>query len=101
MSRSLLVALACGLTAGLSWSAQAQIPNSTELLKDFDARVAAYVKLHRASESEVSSLRSSASATEISNRQAQLAASIRQHHPAQQGSIFTPDIVSEFRRLMA
>lgn len=100
MRRIQMAGLALCVAAGWNWSAAAQNQKPPEPLKDFSARVAAYVKIHKASESEVSSLRSSGSATEISSRQTLLAEAIRRHHPAEPGSIFAPEIVTEFRRLM-
>jgi len=80
---------------------QAPVPNSTALLKDFETRVSAYVKVHRQAEADVQALRKTASAQEITSRETALAESVRAHHPAKQGDIFTPEIAGEFRRLVA
>ena len=89
---------------GLSLVASAQQPpppDATAILKDFDTRVSAYVKVHRAAEADVPALRKTASAQEITSRQAALADSVRARHTAKQGDIFTPEIAGEFRRLVA
>ena len=88
----------------LCWTASAEqppAPNSSAILKDFEARISAFVKIHRDAEAGVPALRKSASAEEIASRQAALAESLRAHHPAKQGDIFTPEIASEFRQLVA
>jgi hypothetical protein len=79
---------------------QPPAPDSTAILKDFEARVSAYLKIQRAAEADVSALRKTASAEEIARRQSDLAASLREHRPAKQGDIFTPEITGEFRRLV-
>ena len=95
---AIIAALALAVIAS---SQQAPAPNSTAPLKDFETRVSAYMKTHRAAEADVSALRKTASAEEITKRQAELAVSLREHRPAKQGDIFTPEIATEFRRLVA
>ena len=103
MNRSLVsAALALYLiTSAIASAEQPPAPDLTPILKDFETRVSAYVKVHRAAEADVPALRKTASAEEIEKRQAALAASLREHRPAKQGDIFTPEIAGEFRRLVA
>jgi len=96
--RAIIAALTLPFTA---WAQQPSVPDTTAILKDFETRVSAYVKVHRAAEADVQALRKTASAEEINSREAALAESIRAHRPAKQGDIFTPEIAGEFRRLVA
>jgi hypothetical protein len=98
MNRCVFIA-ALGL-ALIASAQQPPAPDSTAILKDFDTRVSAYAKLHRDAEANVPALRKSASAQEITSREAALAESVRAHHPAKQGDIFSPEIAGEFRRLV-
>ena len=102
MTRCVFIA-ALGLSsmASIASAQEHQVPDSTAILKDFETRVSAYVKVHHQAEADVPALRKSASAREITSRQAALAESLRIHHPAKQGDIFTPEIATEFRRLIA
>jgi len=93
--------LGISLIPSITAAQEVQPPESATLLKDFETRVSAYAKVHRAAEADVPALRKTASAQEITSRQAALAESVRAHHPAKQGDIFTPEISSEFRRLVA
>jgi hypothetical protein len=102
MNRCVFVAaLGLSLAASITSAQVAPVPDSIAILKDFDARVSAYLKIRRAAEGEVSALRKTASAEEIAKRQSELAVSLREHRPAKQGDIFSPEITGEFRRLVA
>jgi hypothetical protein len=99
MNRCVIIA-----ALALSFIASAQpppAPDTTSILKDFETRVSAYVKVHRTAEADVPALRKTASAQEITSRETALAESVRAHHPAKQGDIFTPEIAGGFRRLVA
>src|SRR5436190_19387798 len=102
MNRCVLIAALClPFIASLASAQGPAAPNNPAVLKDFETRVSAYIKVHRAAEADVTALRKTASAEEIASRQAELAESVRAHHPAKQGDIFTPEIAGEFRRLVA
>ena len=97
----ILASLGLSLIASIASAQKPPAPDSPALLKDFESRVSAYVKVHRDAEADVPALRKSASAQEITSREAALADAVRAHHPAKQGDIFTPEIAGEFRRLVA
>jgi len=102
MNRCVVIAaLGLSLMASIASAQVAPAPDSTAILKDFDTRLSAYVKVQRTAEADVQALRKTASAEEIAKRQSELAASLREHRPAKQGDIFTPEITGEFRRLVA
>lgn len=97
--RRLVFTAALGLS--LSFGQHPPAPENAGVLKDFETRVSGYMKIHRAAEADVMALRKTGSADEIAKRQADLATSLREHRPAKQGDIFTPEIAGEFRRLVA
>ena len=97
----LIAALSLPFIASLASAQGPPTPKDTAILKDFETRVSAYMKVHRAAEADVAALRKTASAKEIASRQAELAESVRAHRPAKQGDIFTPEVAGEFRRLVA
>src|SRR5436309_147976 len=99
MNRCLVIAaLGLLLMASIASAQVAPAPDSTAILKDFDTRLSAYIKVQRTAEADVPALRKTASAEEIAKRQSELAESLRAHRPAKQGDIFTPEISNEFRR---
>jgi len=70
-------------------------------VKDFQNRVADYVKLHNTARSEVHGLKPTRSAEEIEHHEYKLAHRIRDsRRNAVQGDIFTPEIAAEFRKLI-
>ena len=48
--RAIIAALTLPFTA---WAQQPSVPDTTAILKDFETRVSAYVKVHRAAEADV------------------------------------------------
>jgi hypothetical protein len=92
-----------GLCAvGLSAPAQENASQDSPALKDFQKRVADYVKLHKIARSEVHGLKPTTSAEEIEHHEHRLARRLRESgREAVQGNIFTAEIAAEFRRLIA
>jgi len=71
------------------------------LVKDFNRRVADYVKLHKTAQSEIHRLKPTNSPEAIERYEHHLAHRIREARPAAvEGNIFTPAIAQEFRRLI-
>lgn len=71
------------------------------ILKDFEKRVADYVKVHKTVQSEVHRLKPTKSPEAIEQYAHSLARGIRAaRRGARQGDIFTPEITAEFRRLI-
>src|SRR6266478_2684612 len=98
-SRDLLVVLAVTLSAG---SAQGPPVNAdTAILQDFEKRVANYVKLHKAAEAKLHSLKPTASSERIVHHERELRHRIREvRRSAKAGDVFTPEIGAGFRRLI-
>lgn len=72
------------------------------VIKDFENRVADYVKLHRKIESEAPAQKQTNSSAKIAEYRLEMAPKIRAaRFTAKQGDIFTPKISRLFRRLMA
>src|SRR5436305_3660207 len=71
-------------------------------MKDFQKRVADYLKLHKTAKSEVHRLKPTTSAEEIAHHEHHLAKRIRElRGGVVPGNIFTPEIAAEIRRLIA
>jgi len=71
------------------------------VLKDFNRRVADYVRLHKIALSEIHRLKPTNSPEAIEHYQHHLAHRIReQRSGVVQGNVFTPEITEEFRRLI-
>jgi len=80
MNRCVLIAaLSLPFIASIASAQGPPTPKDTAILKDFETRVSAYMKVHRAAEADVAALRKTASAKEIASRQAELAESVRAH----------------------
>jgi len=72
------------------------------ILKDFDQRVADYVKLHKTVRAEVHGLKPTKSPEAIARYEHSLARGIRAaRRGSVQGNIFTPEIAAEFSRLIS
>ena len=70
-------------------------------MQDFEKRVAEYVKLHKNAETRLKPLKSTGSQEKIRHHQHELREEIlAQRVGAVQGNIFTPQIGTEFRRLI-
>ncbi len=71
------------------------------LVQDFENRVKDYVKLQKQVEAALPALKPTPSPEKIAHHEHELAEGIRRarHVPAQ-GSIFTPEVAAEFRRLI-
>jgi hypothetical protein len=84
---------ACGLFVTVS---------GTTPLADFDERIAAFMKIHKAAEAEAGRLSATQSSKELDGKEKSLrAAIVAKRAGAAQGDIFTPAIAAEFRRLIA
>ncbi len=87
--------------AGLCLAARAETNPSAALVKDFEDRIAAYMKLRDKAARDLPRLKPTPNASKISRHERELADRIRQERPsAAQGDIFTPEIGAEFRRLI-
>jgi hypothetical protein len=82
---------------------QEKVNPGSLLLSDFSKRVADYVKLHQAARAEVHALKKPTDSSEVIEQHVhQIAHLIREKRSgAIQGSIFTPEISAEFRRLLS
>jgi hypothetical protein len=95
-----------GLFACISLSFQAlalevSVNQHSKNLADFEARVAAYLKLHNQAKAGLSPSKPTAAPEEITLHQRELAKRIRAlRRGARQGDIFTPTTQAEFRRLI-
>ena len=99
-SRDLMVALAATLSLA---NAQPGPPvnSGAAILQDFEKRVAGYVKVHKAAEGKLHSLKPTASPEKIMHHEHELRHGIRDaRRSARAGDIFTPEISAEFRRLI-
>ena len=93
-----LVPLFCVVSVGF---AEQPTNKNILLIQDFENRVGEYVKLHKTAGSGIPALRSADSAAVIANHERALADKIREaRSTAKQGDIFTPGVVTEFRRLI-
>ena len=91
-----IVALCCAAPAGAA-SGQAQ----ASILKQFQERVAGYLKLRESVEPKSQVLKPTSSPDAIEQHERELAAEIRQARAsARPGDLFTPQIAAEFRRLI-
>jgi|SRR5579863_1140563 len=72
------------------------------MVQDFQKRVAAYLQLRKSVESNLPKLKATASDEKISHHEIQLRHAIRDARKgAREGDIFTPEISTEIRRLIA
>ena len=95
--------VAVSLSFGLAAFAQdsGKVNHGSSVLKNFTDRVAAYVKIQKAAQTDVQRLKPTNSAGGIKDYELRLADRIRQSRPdAVPGAIFTPEITQEFRRLI-
>jgi hypothetical protein len=77
------------------------VDHGSTILKEFDRRVADYVKLHKTAQSQIQRLKPTKSPEAIEQRQHGLAHAIREERRgALPGNIFTPEVAAEFRRLI-
>ena len=90
--------LLCGILIGYRVADAQNVNTDSQRLAEFQARAAEYVKVHNQARSGL--VKGNGSAEAISEREQQLAQRIRTLRPdAKHGSVFTPPISSEFRRL--
>jgi len=102
MSAAELFVLASFGSALLSAQDQKQVNADAALIEDFDKRIAGYLKLRKTVESGMSKLKPTNAPDGILRHEHELGHRIRSARAgAKQGSIFTPEITGEFRRLIA
>lgn len=88
----------CGISIGCRLADAEKVNKDSQTISEFQTRAAEYIKVHNKARSELVKLNGSAEA--ISGRERQLARRIRTLRPgAKHGSVFSPRISSEFRRL--
>jgi hypothetical protein len=96
---ALIYVLTCALPVVVQ--PQEKINRESPVLADFHQRVRDYVKLRTIARSEVHGLKPTNSAEQIEHYEHQLAERIREARVGLgPGSIFTPEIAAEFRRLI-
>jgi hypothetical protein len=89
------------LIAAVTLSADVRVNPDAKLVADFDARIAAYMKLHKTAESHFP-MHPTDSPSAIAKEQRAFAEEIRTARAnAKQGDLFTPPIAAEFRRLIS
>jgi hypothetical protein len=94
-----LLLACCTVTAGAC--AQEKVNDGTQVLADFQKRVAEYVKVHKVARAEVHGLKPTDSPEAIEHHEHKLAHEISEsRRGAQAGDIFSPPIADEFRRLI-
>jgi hypothetical protein len=82
-------------------AAQQSVNPDAKVLKDFEGRIDAYMKLHNELERDAPKLKDEAEPEEIKAHEDALAAEIRAaRKTAKPGEIFTPEVRALFRRLM-
>ncbi|MEO8595031.1 MAG: hypothetical protein ABI759_17055 [Candidatus Solibacter sp.] len=101
MRKALAWCLALGALA-VTLAAQDNVNQGSLTLQDFSKRVAAYVKINRAAASKIPSLKRTGTPEAIAIHERKLASAIRRARPnAAQGEVFTPEIATRFRELIA
>ena len=82
--------------------AQEKVNPDAATMQDFSRRVGDYVKLHNTARAEVHGLKQTSSPQAILDYEHRLAHRIREmREGAAQGNVFTPEIATGFRRLIA
>lgn len=93
------------LLAVLLWSLAAaaqQVNPDAALVADFEKRIDDYMKVYKTAASGLPALKPNASPEKIGHQQHELTEHLhRARKGVPQGSIFTPEIAGEFRRLLA
>jgi hypothetical protein len=98
------LALAVVLVAGALCAQIGHSPVNADsaIIQDFQKRVDAYLKLRKSVESNLPRLKSTPSQDKISHHEHELGHAIREaRRNTKQGDIFTPEISTEIRRLIA
>lgn len=69
---------------------------------DFEQRIADYMKIHKAAEADLGALTPTKSPAQLNEKKASISDGVRTKRAnAAQGDIFTPEIATEFRKLIA
>lgn len=97
----LLCVIALSFAAACAAGAQPKVNPDAKMLQDFQARIDAYLKLHKQVEDNSPKLKETTNPAEIQAAQKALIAGIRAARAnARPGDIFTPEVRRLFRRLM-
>jgi hypothetical protein len=80
--------------------AQEKKSSDSQVLADFERRIADYLKVHRLARAREGGLKATNSPAQIAHHERELAQRIRESRSSAQGTIFTPEIALEFRRLL-
>ncbi len=89
------------LLASSALAAENQVSPEAAAIRDFEARVADYMKVHKQAEAGVRPLKQRDSAAAITRYEDEVGGRIRAARAAaKQGDIFSPAIAAEFRRLI-
>ena len=84
-----------------SFGDEPRVNEHSQVIGEFQEQVTKYVKLHDQAAAKLPRLKPTDLVDVITNHEKNLAESIRQLRPnAKQGDIFTPSVVTEFRRLV-
>jgi hypothetical protein len=95
-----LIFFACFIVV-VSAQTPERVDRDSLIVKDFDRRIADYVKLHKVVQSEIHRLKPTNSSEAIEHHEHHFAHRLREaRSSARQGNIFTPEIAAEFRRLV-
>jgi hypothetical protein len=99
MKSTTLLLIAC---AALMAQSQPAVNPDAAIVQDFQKRTADYQKLHKIVEGKLPRLKRTPSQEKIEHHEKELAHELREaRRSARQGDIFSPEISSEFRRLIA
>lgn len=99
MKPTTLLLIAC---AALMAQSQPAVNPDAAIVQDFQKRTADYQKLHKTVEGKLPRLKRTPSQEKIEHHEKELAHELREaRRAARQGDIFSPEISSEFRRLIA
>jgi hypothetical protein len=89
------------LSCPVAWTAAAQGDAAAAVQKQFQERVADYLKLRESVQPKLKALKPTGSEEKIKNHEQELAHEIREaRRDAHPGDIFSPEIAAEFRRLI-
>jgi hypothetical protein len=87
------------VTTSLAWSQKTPLPQTQ--VADFDQRIAAYMKIHKAAQDGAGQVAPTKSAERLNDQRRAVADGILSRRKgAAQGDIFTTQIAAEFRRLI-
>ena len=96
------IVVCCAAALGSLAQSQPQVNPEAAIQQEFQKRVADYLKLRKPLEGQMPRLKPTESVEKITHHERELTHKIREaRRTARQGDIFSPEISSEFRRLIA